>query len=72
MTTNYHRHFGDPARAAEALDATNACLKAFADCGDPDACDGCPLMLAGGACGSSVGKWAEWLESEAEERHSGK
>lgn len=64
MTTNYESHFGDPLRAAETLDEANACLKAFADAGDPESCEGCPL-LTDGRCAQSVEKWRDWLESEA-------
>lgn len=65
MATKYQRHFGDSLRAAETLAEANMCLKAFANAGDPEVCDGCPLMLPGGSCGNSVEKWLEWLESEA-------
>lgn len=64
MTTNYEKHFGDPLRVAETLDAANTCLKAFADAGDPDMCKGCPLLTAMG-CDQSPERWQKWLESDA-------
>lgn len=67
MTTNYQMHFGDSLRAAETLAEANMCLKAFADAGDPEVCDGCPLMFPCGRCGNSVEKWLEWLENEVDE-----
>lgn len=65
MTTNYEKHFGDHLRAAETLNEANTCLKAFAYAGDPESCEGCPLLMDGRCC-QSVEKWLEWLEGEAE------